>query len=944
MILLFVGIIYIASLNREIKLRGFEAKAAEKLELLRYVSFTEKYICMELAKLFDRAKSAGEIKDMVAAFLEQHSIKAEFLIWNGNGNVFFSSFDHKSWGGNWEKGYFDLLEFYHGKYKSESQIPLEKYKNLRILFGPQFFPRYFHRSFRGSPLHLMYNDSSRNRPLLWLRIEEKFGLACFFNYDISDSFVGARRVYAEHKPEDISLAIIDHGRIFAKDPKIEKEIAENLELINNNFKNIFETSHFYAVINQINDNLAGLCLMKKSDIDSLDIPGWLKTVTLSGFFLIVFFLLKSYLIVVCGQPFAAPVRNQLVMLFLFSNALPGFVLTILAWDYILQYQNSLVRKIHTGGIAYLQSIDELSINEMTFQRVRLNKGFKVLHKGLKRHGVKGSVIKKFLSLQKPEPYRCFIIGSSTPYVCSSEAIMKNGKLVEYLDGDFKNNPHKERQLTALNKIGKFFLATLNKTSISKKVGTEVEMLTETLSQQTPVQLIQEFLDCDNDFWSWGIGHKKFPAFVKVFRLFSQKICDYLFLYLWDSKDLQKSYLKRMFNKFNRNESGYKIMVIDTEAKFAMPGSLFNNEKLVDYANRLKDRDVRSHDFCNWEGKDYLLFGLKCVKLDHFRLLGLFPMDAIKREVRQKTDFIVALALVSFLITFSLGLFVSRSVLNPLHELGKGIKALQSRKFSYRLPELGNDEFGYLARIFNTTLIDLEEMHTVAKVKDLLITEATDGFCLGDLKIYGRIINSDSIGGGFLDIEVKDQESARIVTGSVAGGGISSVLILAFIKSALIQLEPTFKSAGEIVNGLDHLLSRSTKRGSKRFMALQYLKCFSDGRIEMVNAGGIYPLLINSCGQVRSVESPSSPIGTAVNKMRKVEKFSMQSGETLLLFSNGVLAGGKIEYDELIEFVKNLNLDFGTECYNDFVANFMAKFSKKGIEKDVSLVLIQKFQG
>ena len=933
--ILCAGSIYLLNLKHGEELKKFELQAADRLEQMVLAARTQRYLCESIHEIFQRNGRVDKLKDDLDKFAASRQLKFDYLIWKKNGSVFYSTFSTKKWGGNWKRAYFDLRDFNNKKYASESKVPSKVYENLRRIFGPHFFPRFFYRCYRGSEMQLIFADSSKRKPLLWLKTLRKFGLAVFFDYDILKRYPGIEKMFAEKPDSNLELAAIQGDRVFASSPKVAALVKNNPGLFKHNFKTNQKLGNFYAVSHFIDENLTGVCLIPGKEIEREVISGKILFFAAAAVFIIIVLALYTFKIIVLNHRFSTPLKWQLIMLFVFSNALPGYVIGVIAMDYLHQFRQGLLNQAYSKGMGYLQDIDELFENELTFQKSRLEKGLVGFRKSLSQSGINGQAIRDFLALQQPKPHRFFLVGSSTPYVASNEAVVKGTKLVDLIDPEHLRGPHKKQQLHALEKIGRFFLALLNHTQIPTKMGTEVEMLAETLSQQEPVELMQEFFSRDGGFWNWGIGAKRHPAYLTLLKLFDEELYDYLFIYLWSDNDLQRNFLSRSFANFSRNEKNIKIMAIDDSSRIAMPKELLEDEFLSAFAEKLQEKSTRKLEYCNWQGQQYLLVGLKCNVLTHFRLLGLLPVEGIEREVNAKTRLFLGLFLLSFLITMSSGMFVSGSILEPLSELQKGVESLKKRNFTYRLPDLGNDEFGHLAGIFNSTLVDLEEMHTASIFKEKILSPQLETVTLGNFSVYGRTVAFADAGGDYLEIAGEIGDS--VILGDVAGSGIAATLIIAFVKSALIQLEEFWQQPERLVAELDKLLKVSGRKGQRRFMAFQYLLPGKE-KIEMVNAGLFFPVLIDRHQRtIRQIDAPSTPLGTG-NSSRPVVSFSPESHEILVLFSNGVTASGKIAYEDVFAILQKVDLSSPERLFESFMTKFSSEYSDI-LDDDVTMVVL-----
>lgn len=942
LLILFLGQQFLLDLRTEAELKSFEALAADKLEQLNLAANTQRFLAEQLNIIFSSTRKLKDLQVEVEKFGKNLNLKTDYLIWKKNGNVYKSSFKLKDWPGNWKKAFFDLSDFDNKKYGSESKVPVDVYANLRQIFGPHFFPRYFYRCYRGNDLSLLFNDASLNKPLLWLKVAKKFGLAVFFGYEVLERYPGLEKLLAEHDNSQLLIAVTDNGRVTASDPKFAAALQQESEKFKCKFKTIQRMGGYHVVSHFINDELTGLCAIEHETIRKKADSVQIRYLTAVAILLAFLLSLISYRILVRQQSFSLRLKSQLLLLFVFSNVLPGYVIGVVSFDYLQQFRESLLNGAYNRGMSYLHDIDELYENEFTFQKALLEKGLEKLGSSLKTSGINGKAIREYMALQKPQPYRLFLIGSSTAEVATNEAIVRKGKLIDLIDDDFLRGPHKKQQMNALEKIGKFFLSLLNHKPISSKMGTEVEMLTDALSQQEPVELMQEFLQRDGGFWNWGIGSKSHPAYICLLKLFSEEFFDYLFIYLWQDYDLQLNFMLRSFDRFARNENSIRIMAVNDVGNRALPKKMLKHQKLKAFATRLQEKSTRKLDYCTWEGQKYLLVGLKCNQLTHFRLLGLLPLNDIESQIAEKTNLLLGLGLISLLITLSLGMFVAGSVLEPLRELQKGISALNERQFSYRLPNLGNDEFGHLAQIFNNTLVDLEEMHTASIFKDKILRRYDESVFFEKFEIFAQTIAFADAGGDYLEILPGENGLPdRVVLGDVAGSGIAAILILAFVKSALLHLEDSKGHPEILVNELEQLLKVSGRKGQRRFMALQYLQFNSeDSVIDMVNAGMFFPVLLDCRSkEMRQIEMPSAPLGAGSLSLRKVHSIRLESHQALILFSNGIVAGGRIEYQEIFARLADADLSSAQNIFNGFISEFKEKFAPL-LNDDVTMVVIK----
>ncbi len=252
-------------------------------------------------------------------------------------------------------------------------------------------------------------------------------------------------------------------------------------------------------------------------------------------------------------------------------------------------------------------------------------------------------------------------------------------------------------------------------------------------------MLQEFFAATGYFWQWGMGKNYFPAHIRVLKLFDQNLADYIFLYLYKPNLLQYDYIERIITSINRNSLGMKIFALNYQLTFSIPLDAVSSDFIRQFVVAMRNKSGSEIEYCDWERKRHMMIGLKCLALDRVRLLGLFPVEEITRKAGEKYRLFVASGLLSLLVALSLGLLVSRYFLAPLGQLHSGVEALKSRNFAYRLPAMGQDEFGNLAEILNSTLVDLEEMQVASQVEEKIFPDLTASQQVGNFIFAGKIL-------------------------------------------------------------------------------------------------------------------------------------------------------------------------------------------------------------
>ena len=184
LLIVITGLYYVTSLQRINRIRTFETDAAEVLESMRYYAATEKYICTSLAAVFEANQDPAGLKVAVEKYAAEHELEFRYFINNPDGSVFYSNFQLDQSRNDYPAAFAVLNSVRTRAFRSERDIPEDAYDNTRRIYGPHFFPRYYHRCFIGKDIRLRRGHAASGKPLLWLNISEKTGLSVFLPAEV----------------------------------------------------------------------------------------------------------------------------------------------------------------------------------------------------------------------------------------------------------------------------------------------------------------------------------------------------------------------------------------------------------------------------------------------------------------------------------------------------------------------------------------------------------------------------------------------------------------------------------------------------------------------------------------------------------------------------------------------------------------------------------------
>jgi sigma-B regulation protein RsbU (phosphoserine phosphatase) len=257
-----------------------------------------------------------------------------------------------------------------------------------------------------------------------------------------------------------------------------------------------------------------------------------------------------------------------------------------------------------------------------------------------------------------------------------------------------------------------------------------------------------------------------------------------------------------------------------------------------------------------------------------------------------------------------------------------------------------------------------ELEMAAEVQRHLFP--ADGLEDDTLEIYGICLPALRVGGDYYDYFDTDERRTAIAIADVAGKGIAAALLMSTVQASLrCQLTAGDKSLAEIVSSMNRLLQRSTGDGSYATFFLAQFDQRTHG-LTYVNAGHNPPLLVHavpaspraageflhvsegsprflsnravgtSAGPAASVtEEPGirrlttgGPIiGTFLNGPYEQETIQLQSGDMLVVYTDGVT-----------EALNSAGVEFGEEKLRTIVVESQRLPAREAAARVIAQVL------
>jgi len=282
---------------------------------------------------------------------------------------------------------------------------------------------------------------------------------------------------------------------------------------------------------------------------------------------------------------------------------------------------------------------------------------------------------------------------------------------------------------------------------------------------------------------------------------------------------------------------------------------------------------------------------------------------------------------------SIDQFMREQLLDRRHKLEHaGYHAHDSDRFQLLLEEVDSA----LARIDNGCYGICESCHDTIEC-DRLIADPLVRFCLDhltrsersaleqDLQLAKRVqmgllpkenLSRDGwqicyhyepagvVSGDYCDVVEAGKDGLYFMVGDVSGKGVAASMLMAHLHAmfrTLIPLELSLPCMLEHANGV---FRESTL--PNQYATLVAGHAWPDGRVEICNAGHPPPLLVRA-GAVRALECSVLPIGLFGSEEFTVTEMSLDPGDGLVIYSDGVseaadLSGTEYGADRLRELI------------------------------------------
>lgn len=195
-----------------------------------------------------------------------------------------------------------------------------------------------------------------------------------------------------------------------------------------------------------------------------------------------------------------------------------------------------------------------------------------------------------------------------------------------------------------------------------------------------------------------------------------------------------------------------------------------------------------------------------------------------------------------------------------------------------------------------------------------------------------------VGGDWYDAFPLPDGRVAGVLGDVMGKGIPAAAGMSRIRNALRALAFSMPEPADVLTGLDRMFAAT--EGMDQVTTLVYFVLDPvTGQLDLSNAGHLPPLLVGNAGPSLLETDPDTPLG--IGSLRSHHKFFLQPGNTVALYSDGLVENRKRSVDTGLAELVRVASEAPPEIVGDpqHMLEYLVKRMLEGYEQDDDVTLL-----
>jgi sigma-B regulation protein RsbU (phosphoserine phosphatase) len=204
----------------------------------------------------------------------------------------------------------------------------------------------------------------------------------------------------------------------------------------------------------------------------------------------------------------------------------------------------------------------------------------------------------------------------------------------------------------------------------------------------------------------------------------------------------------------------------------------------------------------------------------------------------------------------------------------------------------------------------------------------------------------TVAGDFYEFIPVDEHRVGFLVADVSGHGVPAALIAAMIKVAMQSLIDCAHRPGDVLNGLNHILSGQLQ---SQLVSAAYLWIDMERGSALYSAAGHPPLICWRHGSLERIESNGILMGVVPEADYPVREISLDLGDRFLLYTDGVIepenAAGDSFGDRELEDIVRRNQSRSPSDLSDDLLTAVRRWQPASVtqQDDITLIVIDVAQ-
>lgn len=444
-------------------------------------------------------------------------------------------------------------------------------------------------------------------------------------------------------------------------------------------------------------------------------------------------------------------------------------------------------------------------------------------------------------------------------------------------------------------------------------------------------------------------------------------------------DVSLKWLQEIVSQIKIFETGFAFLISQKGTIITHPDTSYvMDESIFTLAEKFNDPDLKkigeemiagNEDFVPLdskfhEGKCWIYY--THLQNNDWSLGFVFPENELYADLHKLNQTLIIMTIAGLAFLLLLIVIISNRVTRPLHNLANIAEGFGKGNFELKIPSNNtNDEVGTLNRSFAHMQSALKEyienlkQTTSAKEKIESELKIAREIQMGmiprkfpafpdrkNIDIYGFIEPAKEVGGDLYDFFFIDDSRLCFTIGDVAGKGTPAALFMAITKTILrAKSEIEGLNVSRIIESVNNYLCKNNEGNLFVTLFLGILNT-NTGEIEYSNAGHNYPFVIKNNGRVSELASTHCiPLGISSNLCKIPGNFTLEAGDTLFLYSDGISEAFNIENEQysiprIAEVLKTSAGENPKKIIDNIVCDVKAFASGKEQSDDISILAIR----